>query len=171
MILASVGAVLGPFYDFVNNGKFATLYNLKLPYFNQEPSMEFVINIVWETLISSLGVIGLFELEVVIALINDTITVSSKLSELELSDFSKLIEGKLESKANRVLKLRMILMRASHIDKYYRLFQSKHSLYNRSSFPFSFIKAYKSIMYVRNFASPPLFTFSIAVSIYSQMMV
>ncbi|XP_055309261.1 uncharacterized protein LOC129573089 [Sitodiplosis mosellana] len=151
ILLASLGAVFGPFYSFVHEGSFETLYNLKLPYFNQYPSTEFAINIVWESFVNLFdGIFGFLVIELVIAICNDTIFVSSKLTELELSDLSNIIEEKRGSKAKQVLQLKMILMRVLHMDEY--------------------INSFRNIMYPRNFVAPPSFSFAIAVSIYSQLM-
>lgn len=118
IMLASIGAVLGPFYSYIYEGTFATFYNLKLPYFNADPPTEFIINIIWETMISLLGIIALFVLEIVIAICNDTISVSSKLTQMELNDLSDKIEKERGAKSKELLQLRMILMRVAHIDEY-----------------------------------------------------
>ncbi|XP_055307819.1 odorant receptor 63a-like [Sitodiplosis mosellana] len=85
------------------------------------------------------------------AFCNNTIAVSSELIELELNEMSDEFEKKNESsEAKPVSQLQLILMRVLHMDEY--------------------VKSFGNMMYVRNFLSPPLFTSSIAVSIYSQYM-
>lgn len=111
--LSFVGAVIGPYYSFVRYGTLATLYSLKLPYFNQDPYTEFIINLVWQFLIGLIGVVSLFLVEVAITLTNDTITVSSELCLLELKELSDRQASKTELRR----KMKKIYMRIAYIDE------------------------------------------------------
>lgn len=115
---ASIGVVPGPFYKFIHEGLYATVFILKLPYFNHYPNTEFIINIVWETFIILFAFGGLFLLEAVTALCNDTVSVSSKLSQLELNELSDEIEQNGGSKVKHSTQLKRIIMRVSHMDEY-----------------------------------------------------
>lgn len=118
LTLASFGAVPGPFYNYVHYGTYATLYNLKLPYFNRYPNIEFLINIGWETFIASLAFGGMLLIEAKMAFCNNTISVSSKLTEMELNQMSDALEHRNGvSQGMSGPKLRIILMRVLYMDE------------------------------------------------------
>lgn len=171
VILSALGAVPGPFYSYIHDGIYVTLFNLKLPYFNRFPSTEFLINITWETFNALIGIGIVFLMEFMIALCNDTISVSSQLTELSINELSDLLKQKKASKTKQILQLKKILMKVAHMDEYDQIF---HTVCFFSSFIFvhcRFTKSFGNIMYIRNFVAPPSFTLSIAVSIYSQYIV
>lgn len=114
IMLSFVGAIIGPYYDFVHNGTLATLYCLKLPYFNEDPYTEFIINVAWQLLTSFFGVIGLFLIEGIITLVDDTIKVSAKLYRHELNELSEQQETEVEIRR----RLKMIFMKMLYIDGY-----------------------------------------------------
>lgn len=112
--ISFIVASIGPFYSYVHDGTLATLYSLKLPYFNQDPYTEFLINVVWQFLITLIGGIALFLMEGAVTLINDTITVSSTLCCRELEELSD--QQATENEQRR--KLKMIFMKIIYMDKY-----------------------------------------------------
>lgn len=92
ILLSFVGAVLGPFLSFIHDGSLVTLYELRIPYCDQDPYMEYVINLIWQFMISAIGLIGLLINEGAFSLINDTLTVSSKITSYEFSQLSNVLE-------------------------------------------------------------------------------
>lgn len=133
IILGAFGSVPAPFYSFIFKCTYATLFSLKLPYFNRYPSTEFVINITWETFNSIIGVGIVLLIEVMMALCNDTISVSSELTELDLNELSDLLEQNNASQAKQIFQLKKILMKVSHIDEYVKIL---HTAFSISSFIF-----------------------------------
>lgn len=125
IMMSFVVAVIGPFYSFVQDGELATLYSVKLPYFNRDPYTEFTINVIWQFLISLIGGAALFFMEGAIMLLNNTITVSSKLCHLELFEISKYLEeihGSDENEKRRETKFRrkliIVYMKINYMDEY-----------------------------------------------------
>lgn len=119
IMLSFVGAVIGPFYSFVHNGTLVTLYSVKLPYFNQDPYTEFIINVVWQFLISLIGGVALFLMEGSIMLLNDTITVSSKLCYYELNELSDYLKEncKSVSETKCCRELKTVFMKIAYFDE------------------------------------------------------
>lgn len=117
-MLSFVGAFLGPFYAFIQNGSRATLYSVRLPFLHDNPNTEYIINVCWETFISLMGIVALFGMELMFVFINDTITVSSKLCESELNELSDQLESKRATYKESSQKLRIILMRTKFMDEW-----------------------------------------------------
>lgn len=118
-ILASSGGISLLIYDIIFNGSYATIYNLKIPYLHESPRTEFLINIAWETFINLMGICGILVIELSLAICINTITVSSKLSVLELTELSDELEKKSETIAKQ---LKMIFMGVLHMDEYVEMF-------------------------------------------------
>lgn len=118
-ILASSGGISLLIYDIIFNGSYATIYNLKIPYLHESPRTEFLINIAWEIFINLMGICGILVIELSLAICINTITVSSKLSVLELTELSDELEKKSETIAKQ---LKMIFMRVLHMDEYDEMF-------------------------------------------------
>lgn len=80
--------------------------------------MEVLINTCWETFNSFIGAIGLFNMEAAFIIVSDTITVSSKLSVMELNELSKCIEMEIETKTTKHVRnsLKLILMKTQFFD-------------------------------------------------------
>lgn len=116
VIASFTGAVCGPYYQFMTNGMRSTLYNLRLPFFEDNPNTEFLINMCWETFTSFIGAIGLFNMEASFTIVSDTITVSSKLCALELNELSKYMEMEQKNTIYGRWKLRLILRKTKFID-------------------------------------------------------
>lgn len=116
VITSFTGAVCGPYYKFMTIGMQSTLYNLRLPFFEENPNAEFFINTCWETFNSFIGAIGLFNMEAAFTIVSDTITVSSKLCAMELNELSKCIEMEQKHLKDTRNKLKLILMKTKFID-------------------------------------------------------
>lgn len=116
VILSFVGALLGPFCAYIQNGRMVTLYSVRLPFLQHHPNTELTINVSWETFMSLMGVVALFGMEVMFALVNDTITVSSQLCELELNELSEMLERQGPNEKSHQ-KLRFILMKTQFMDE------------------------------------------------------
>lgn len=174
IILSFVGAVLGPFLRFISDGFLYTLYELRIPYYNQYPYTEFVINVIWQIIISVIGTVGLFILEGGFTLINDTITVSSKISLLEFTQLSNLLENKQQKDRNVRRQLVKNYMNILYMDEWDQFYSKSLKIWcnytNLRQFR-RFTEEFGDLMYWRNFLSPPSFTFSISVSLYCQYMV
>lgn len=117
IIISFFGAAIGPFYSNIHDGTFATLYSLKLPYFNQDLYTEFVINVIWQFIVTVMGVSALFLMEGCFSILNDTITVSLKLFRLNLNLLSQCLENELGMNAKSQQKLKTIFMKISYMDE------------------------------------------------------
>lgn len=113
--LSFVIANIGVFYSMFQ-GKKITLLNMRLPYFNQNPDIEFMINACWETIGSIDGLFSFVAIEIGFMLVNDTINVTSRLCEVDLDGISEQLEKQNWTAACRNLK--MVLRRTTFIDKY-----------------------------------------------------
>lgn len=128
IMLSFVGAVIGPFHSFVYDGTLFTLYSLKLPYFNRDPYTEFIINVVWQFLTSLVACVGVFVVEGSIMILNDAITVSSKLCCLELNELSEYLEVNYGPNAEieSSYRLKKIFMKIAYSDEYAYFFAFCH---------------------------------------------
>lgn len=112
--LSFVLANIGEFYSMIQ-GKKITLLSVRIPYINESPNVEFIINYCWETIGSIDGFFSFIAIEIAFMLINDTITVSSRLCELDLDEISQQLETHQRTVACRNLK--MVLRRTRFIDE------------------------------------------------------
>lgn len=96
-------------------GKKITLLNVRIPYVNKNPDIEFMINFCWETIGSIDGFCSFVAIEIGFMLVNDTIIVSSRLCEADLAEISEQLEKRNWMAACRNLK--MVLKRTTFIDK------------------------------------------------------
>ncbi|XP_031636572.1 uncharacterized protein LOC116349321 [Contarinia nasturtii] len=150
IMISFVGASAGPFYRYLDDGILVTLYSLKLPYFHDDLHTEFMINTFWQFFISIYGGLALFLIEGLLTLIDDTVTVSSNLCLMEFEELSDCLENESVTIHESREKLKNVFMKIAYSDEY--------------------IKSIGNILYWRQFLSPPTFSLSIAISIYSQKM-
>ncbi|XP_031616517.1 odorant receptor 67d-like [Contarinia nasturtii] len=148
IIISFVGATIGPFYRYLNDGTLVTFYALKLPYYHDDLNKEFMINAIWQFGITIFGGVALFFMEGILTLIDDTVTVSSKLSQLEFEELSDFLENESKTIQKSRKKLTDIFMKIAYFDE--------------------IIQFLGDILYLRNFLAPPTFSISIAISVYSQ---
>lgn len=94
IVLSFNGAIIGPVLAYIQDGSLVTLYEVRIPYFEDNPRNEFVVNIIWQNLFSVfLGVPGLFMLEGTVAIVTNAIVVSSKLTANEYDELSNELES------------------------------------------------------------------------------
>lgn len=98
------------------HGQRVTLFGVRLPFINKNPELEYIINLCWETANGVLGIIGIMTIEIMFALINNTISVSSALCKAELDQLANDIEHEKENEGHWRRVLRVIIMRTSYID-------------------------------------------------------
>lgn len=111
--LSFILANIGVFYSMLQGDKI-TLLNVRIPYLNQYPDIEHLINICWEAIGAADGFCSFIAIETAFMLVNDTITVSSRLCEADLIEISNQLEQQQYSIACR--NLRMVLRRSNFID-------------------------------------------------------
>lgn len=117
MILSFIIAYLGPLLSYVQDGTIVTFYELRLPYLYQYPNVEYIINTIWQSSINILAVFSFFLAELMQTLINDSISVTSKLSRLELDQLSNQLEEKDRNEATIGRKLTSIFMKMAYMDE------------------------------------------------------
>lgn len=90
--LSFIYALIGPVQTYLRDGTIVTLFEVRVPFLYEYPQEEFIFNIIWQSTISVIGLIGLFGVEGMITLVNNTISVSSKLVVFELERLSDRME-------------------------------------------------------------------------------
>lgn len=109
-------AMIAPVYGLLH-GQRITLFCVRLPFINENPELEYVICISWESLNGIIGLIGFWSIEILFVLINNTISVSSALCEAELDQLADDIENERKCQNHASQVLRAILMRTCYIDR------------------------------------------------------
>lgn len=112
--LSFVMANIGECYSMIQ-GKKITLLSVRIPYVNKHPDIEFMINYCWETIGSIDGFFSFIAIEIAFMLVNDTLTVSSRLCEADLDEITQQLETHQWTNACRNLK--MVLRRTRFIDE------------------------------------------------------
>lgn len=93
-MLSFAGSLIGPLFAYLQDGSLVTLYEVRIPFLEEHPRTEFIMNITWQNLFSVIvGIPGLFIVEGIIALITNAIIVSSKLTVNEFEDLSDELES------------------------------------------------------------------------------
>lgn len=94
MTFSLSGAMCGPLYGYLRYGTKTTMTNVKIPFTEQHSTGEFLSNFVLTTVIGIHGFIGYIGLEVAMALFSDTVTISPKITALDLKRLDeKLMKG------------------------------------------------------------------------------
>lgn len=94
IMLSFAGSLIGPLFAYLQDGSLVTLYEVRIPFLEEHPRTEFIMNITWQNLFSVIvGIPGLFIVEGIIALITNAIIVSSKLTVNEFEDLSDELES------------------------------------------------------------------------------
>lgn len=116
-MVSFVIAVFGQLYSYVNYGTKSTFYCVRLPYFNADPDLEFIMNISWESFVICFALICFLGIDVVLVIIIDAINVSSRLCELRLDELSDNLEKKRGTEEQTRQQLRIIMMQAQFFDE------------------------------------------------------
>lgn len=105
LMMCFVLAALGPVHRYFQDGTKVTLQELHLPYFNKDPSIEFIIRVIWEMFCNLVGGISYLFMEATLCIVNDTVSVSAELCALDLCELSNYIEenGGMNEQSNRML--------------------------------------------------------------------
>lgn len=93
VIVSASAAAVGPIYDYLFLGKHSTFVGGKLPYFEENSYVEFVILSIYEMLIGSYAILGNIGIEVVNALSMDMINVFVKTTNLKKDNFTRLLRS------------------------------------------------------------------------------
>lgn len=115
--ISFVIATLGPFYSYIHYGEYVTIYSVRWPFLNQNPNLEYIVNMVWESIGSMIGICGLIAIEILFTIINNTITVSSMLCKHELDEISHHLEKNDSTEVKLRQKLLEILMKTNYMDE------------------------------------------------------
>lgn len=118
VLLTLVGATIGPIYTYSHGGKIVTLYELRIPFFANDPNTEFFVSFAWQGLNSCFGILGIALIESGMSLINNTITVSSMLNSLSLHELSGQLESSNISERKSKQSLKLIFMQIIYWDEY-----------------------------------------------------
>lgn len=116
-IMSLVIAAIGPFYTYIIYGTKSTFLCVRLPYLNTDPDLEFMVNISWEMIGMCLGFISFIAVDVAFMNFINTISVTSRLCELRLNEFSDNLEYKRGTEEQIRKQLRIIMMQTKFIDE------------------------------------------------------
>lgn len=116
-ILSFGGALIGPVHSYLQDGTLVTLYELRIPFLSEHPRSEYIVNMSWQGGISALGVIALFPLEGMLAIVNNAITVSSKLTLNEFATISNDLEMGEIARELSAQKLKTLFKQIIYMDK------------------------------------------------------
>lgn len=171
-MVSAWASLIGPFYEYFQDGTKVTLYNMRIPLIDQHSNMQFTINVIWESLMNLFGVIAIVFVEAAHATVNNSVTVSSKLNVLSFSALSNQMERQEITHEQSHRQLKYIFMNIIYWDECVLIHCSKKINRKRfivtCHFSFRYINKFEYVLYWRLFLSPPMFTLSIAISIYSQ---
>lgn len=117
VLLSLSGACVGPINKYLQDGTLSTLYELRIPFFGNNEHTEFVVSLIWQGMISVVGLLGLALIEAGLALVNNTTNVSSKLDVLSLHQLSEQIESKQISGKQSLEQLKLIFMKIMYWDE------------------------------------------------------
>lgn len=137
--LSLICACIGPTYAFLQDGTFVTLYELRIPFLENDPTTEFILNLAWQGLISLMAALAIGLIESGLALINNTIDVSSHLNVLSFAKLSERLESDDISIQEYQWELKQIYLNILHWDKYWLYFPFLFSLSKLLAFDFQII--------------------------------
>lgn len=86
--------------------------------FDEYPNAKFTINLIWEGIISSIGILSVCLLEAAHTVVNITILVSSKLNALTISELSNQLGSNDITDERTHRKLKLVFMNILYWDKY-----------------------------------------------------
>lgn len=115
--LSLIAACIGPTYTFFQDGTFVTLYELRIPFLENDPITEFIISVLWQGTISVMAALAVGLIESGMALINNTINVSSELNVLSFSKLSKRLKSNDITNQELQWQLKQIYLNILHWDK------------------------------------------------------
>lgn len=105
-----------PIIEYFRNGSLITIYQIHFPFID-DPYLQFVVGIMFQGMISTTGALGLALIESGMSMVNNTLTVSSKLNALSLHEFSEKIKtSQINGKQCRH-ELKLIFMNILYWDK------------------------------------------------------
>lgn len=92
-LVSASAAAVGPLYDSLFNGKHSTFVGSKLPYFEEDSNVEFVILSVYQFMLGTFTVVGSIGIEVVNTLSMDMINVFVTTTNWRKENFSRLLRS------------------------------------------------------------------------------
>lgn len=118
-MLSFVCAIIGPLYEFIFYDSRVTAFNIRIPFMEDDPETEFDINCIWGMWSGYVGVCAFMLMEVIFALINNMLNVTTEQLELELEAFSLQLESSEISQVEIRRKLSNIFRKNVLISKSY----------------------------------------------------
>lgn len=114
---ASCIAMIGPTYGLFNGLK-VTMISVRLPYFNRNPELEYIILLCWDAFNAIPCLFYVVVIDTVFNIVNGTIRVSSELCALHLNDLSNDMVNGVGGRKQWHEMLKTILMQTKYIDEY-----------------------------------------------------
>lgn len=109
VLYSSTGcAMVGPMYVYIKYNQRTTLFQLRLPYVDEESMMEFTLNGIMQAIAGFIAIIGNFGIEGNNMLFINSLNITSQISKTQYTDFS----GKLRMNrmSNVEMRIRLIQM-------------------------------------------------------------
>lgn len=79
IVIAGYGAVAGPIYVYFAEGIKTTAIQVKIPFVEENPNMEYTINLLFQFVVLFAGTFTYWSMEVAMAIFGDVIKVTPKL--------------------------------------------------------------------------------------------
>lgn len=100
--------MVGPMYVYIKYNQRTTLFQLRLPYVDEESMMEFTLNGIMQAIAGFIAIIGNFGIEGNNMLFINSLNITSQISKTQYTDFS----GKLRMNrmSNVEMRIRLIQM-------------------------------------------------------------
>lgn len=108
LYLSTSCALIGPTYVYIKYNQRTTLFQLRLPYVEEESMMEFIINGILQAIAGFYVIIGDLGMEGVIVLFINSLNLTTQLSKAQYTEFSmKLRTNELSTMEMRARLLQM----------------------------------------------------------------
>lgn len=105
-------------YEYFFNGVKTSFTDLAFPFIEKKSNTEFILNLVFLSLICSIGFLGLAGLEIGMGFIDDVANISPKVAKFKLKILIDNIERKLLTKPQILFMLKDIVQHAIDSDKW-----------------------------------------------------
>lgn len=93
IVIAGYGAVAGPIYVYFAEGIKTTAIQVKIPFVEENPNMEYTINLLFQFVVLFAGTFTYWSMEVAMAIFGDVIKVTPKLIKHRLNELLEMYKN------------------------------------------------------------------------------
>lgn len=117
LMMSFVPALSAIVLAYFRDGLLVTLYEVRIPFLQDDPQTEYIINMSWQGFVSINGIPAVLLLESFPAIVNSTITTTSKLTVQKLNELSDDLETESIGMKEVNQKMRNIIMQVLYMEK------------------------------------------------------